>query len=80
MKGVSTKPKREEFVGYMERVNYERDAGTRDVITMPKRVDFVRSIIGCPLSQLKIKMWKRDMSPRHQVEEEPLILLHLNQL
>jgi hypothetical protein len=64
----------------MAQFKYERDAGTRDVLNMPKRVDFVRSIIGCPLSQLKIKMWKMDMSPRHQVEEEPLILLQLNQL
>jgi hypothetical protein len=55
----------------MERVNYVRDAGMRDVLNVSKRVDFVRSIIECLLSPLKIKMW---------VEKETLILLHLNQL
>jgi hypothetical protein len=78
-KDAPNKPRREEFVGYMERVNYVRDAGMRDVLNVSKRVDFVRSIIECLLLPLKIKMWKRDMSPQQQVEEESLLLLH-NQL
>jgi hypothetical protein len=65
----------EGFVSHMERVKYERDAVMRDVITMPKRADCVRNIIECLLSQLKIKMWKRDMRPRQQLEEESLVLL-----
>jgi hypothetical protein len=55
------KSKREEFVARMAQVKHERDAGTMDVLNMSKRVDFVRSIIICLLSPLKIKLWKRDM-------------------
>jgi hypothetical protein len=60
-KDAPNKPRREEFVPHMAQFKYERDAGTRDVLNMSKRVDFVHSIIKCPLSQLEIKMWKRDM-------------------
>jgi hypothetical protein len=59
----------------MAQVRYVRDAGTRDVLNMSKREDFVRNIIECLLSSLKIKMWKRVLSPQQQVEEESLVLL-----
>jgi hypothetical protein len=52
----------------------------RNAPNKPRREDFVRSIIECHLSPSQIKMWKRDMSPRQQVEEESLLLLLLNQL
>jgi hypothetical protein len=71
---------REEFVSHMAQVKYKRDAGTRDVLNVSKRVDFAGGIIECPLSQLKFKMWKRDMRRQQQLEEEPLLLLHLNQI
>jgi hypothetical protein len=64
----------------MAQFKYERDAVMRDVPNMSKREDFVRSIIECHLSPPQIKMWKRDMRRLQQAEEEPLILLHLNQL
>jgi hypothetical protein len=41
MRGVPVMPSREEFVLHMALVKYERDAGTRDVLNMSKREDFV---------------------------------------
>jgi hypothetical protein len=80
MRDVPICPELEGFVPHMAQFKYERDAGTMDVLNMPRREDFVRSIIECHLSPPQIKMWKRDLSPQQQVEEEPLLLLHLNQL
>jgi hypothetical protein len=66
---------REEFVLHMAQVRYVRDASTRDVLNMSKREDFAGRIVGCLLSSLKIKMWKRVLSPQQQMEEESLVLL-----